>query len=199
GNSTTGHTDFFRRYFKNDSITMTFSGEDCLIILITDHIPLWKVPKHITEELIHNKIQIVLQEWEKYFYPVEKVFFSGINPHAGESGLLGKEDIVITNAIKKLKKNYSLDFSGPFSADSLFLKKNANSMMVYMYHDQALSWFKERYGFLGLNITLGLPFLRFSMDHGTAFDLYGNNQAYYLGCFYLLKETLRVQREINGN
>ena len=192
-----GHTDFFRKYFKKNSITMTFMGGNNLMVLITDHIPLHAVPGQITEELIYNKVQIVLQEWKRYFSPVREVLFAGINPHAGESGLLGKEDIKITNVIKKLNESFSIKFSGPFSADGLSLKKKEdNSMMVFMYHDQGLSWFKERYGFMGLNITLGLPFLRFSVDHGTAFDLYGKNQAYYLGCFYLLKESLKAQRKI---
>ena len=200
GNPTTGHTDFFRRRFENKSIAMTFLGGEDLVLLMTEHMPLRDVAEEITEELIFAKTRIVLQEWKRYFYPVEEVFFSGINPHAGENGLLGKEDIRIVGAIKKLRKEFSVKFSGPFSADGLSMqKKGKNSMMVYMYHDQALCFFKERHGFFGLNITLGLPFLRFSVDHGTAFDLYGKNRAYYLGCFHLLKEALSIQRKIHGN
>ena len=199
GKATAGHTDFFRHYFKNNSIAMTFFGENDLMVLVTDHIPLKNVATEITEELISAKVRIVLREWEKYYYPVEEVFFSGINPHAGEQGLLGKEDAKIGKAINGLKKDFSVKFSGPFSADSMSMKKKEkNSLMVYMYHDQALCWFKKSHGFFGFNITLGLPFLRFSVDHGTAFDLYGKDRAYYLGCFCLLKEALKVQRKIHG-
>ena len=198
GKSTRGHTDLFRRWFDNQHLVMAFSNKNDLLVLMTDHIPLREVSKSISMESIIKKTLVAIEEWEKYFYPVKEVLFSGINPHAGENGLLGDEDVSIDMAIKELKKKKNCLFKGPFAGDSLSMKSGMGKMMVYMFHDQGLGWFKEKHRFLGMNITLGLPFLRFSVDHGTAFDLYGKCQASYQGCFHLLKEALKAQEKIDG-
>lgn len=198
GRPARGHTELFRRRFDNDHLVMAFSNEDDLLVLMTDHIPLCEVSKSISTDLITKKTLLAIKAWEKYFYPIKEVFFAGINPHAGENGLLGDEDHAVHMAVKRLQKKKSCLFKGPFSGDSLSMKSGKGKMMVYMYHDQGLGWFKEKHRFSGMNITLGLPFLRFSVDHGTAFDLYGKGQACYSGCLKLLEEALKVQEKING-
>lgn len=190
-----GYTEFFRTFYNNKNIAMTFKGIDQNILLITDHIPLKEVSSFITKDLIVNKINITLKNFKKYFSSFDEVIFAGINPHAGEGGVLGVEDKCIEEAITILEKSYGKIFKGPYSGDVLhsYHDKNINQLLVYMYHDQGLAQFKSRYGLIGLNITLGLPFLRLSVDHGTAFLLYGKNKANISGMLYLLRQAFEVQ------
>jgi 4-hydroxythreonine-4-phosphate dehydrogenase len=189
-----GYTEFFRSYFGNKNISMTFKGLAQNILLITDHIPLKDITTKITAKVIEEKIQITLENFKKYFYAFDEVVFSGINPHAGENGILGNEEKVITEAMNTLTKSYGSIFSGPFSGDTLHHHHHPekHQLFVYMYHDQGLAQFKSQYGLIGLNITLGLPFLRLSVDHGTAFDLYGKNKANISGMLYLFKQAFEV-------
>ncbi len=189
-----GYTEFFRSYFNNKNISMTFKGLTQNVLLITDHIPLKIVSSTIDETIILEKLKITLDNFKKYFFKFDEIIFSGINPHAGENGLLGDEEIAIKKAIPRLVKSYGNIFSGPYSGDTLHHYKNTklNQLFVYMYHDQGLAQFKSQYGVIGLNITLGLPFLRLSVDHGTAFDLYGKNKANISGMIYLFKQAFEV-------
>ena len=198
----TGHTDFFRKYFKIKDISMVFSSPTDNVLLITDHLPLKDVSKSISEKLIVDKISLTLKNFPKYFHSFEEVLISGINPHAGEGGILGSEDQKINKAILKLEKAFKkIKFVGPLSGDSLHFHENPEKkqLKVYMYHDQGLASFKAKNGLVGLNISLGLPFLRMSVDHGTAFSLYGKNQANCLGCYYLLIKALEVQNGVRSN
>jgi 4-hydroxythreonine-4-phosphate dehydrogenase len=202
GKACTGHTDFFRKYYKVKEISMVFSSPEESVLLITDHIPLKDVAKDITEKIIVDKINLTLKDYPKYFHPFEEVLISGINPHAGEGGLLGNEDKKIADAIEKLKVGFKkIKFLGPLSGDSLHFHKNPDKrqLKVYMYHDQGLVSFKARNDVIGLNISLGLPFLRMSVDHGTAFSLYGKNKANCLGCYYLLIKALEVHNGARSN
>lgn len=189
-----GYTEFFRAYFNNKNISMTFKGLAQNVLLITDHISLKKVPQTITSDLIIHKVQITLDNFKKYFFSFDEIIFSGINPHAGENGILGDEENQIKTAISKLEKSYGKIFIGPISGDTLHNLHNPakNQLLVYMYHDQGLAQFKAQYGLIGLNITLGLPFLRLSVDHGTAFELYGKNKANISGMLYLFKNCFEV-------
>ncbi len=196
GKNMAGYTEFFRAYFGNNNIAMTFKGLHQNILLMTDHLPLKDVPSSINEDLIVNKLSLALDNFKKYFFAFDEVIFAGINPHAGEGGILGKEEIHICNAIVKLEKSYGKIFKGPLSGDTLHHAENKEKkqLMVYMFHDQGLPQFKSQYGLIGLNITLGLPFLRLSVDHGTAFELYGKNKANITGMLYLLKNSFEVSR-----
>lgn len=196
GKNMAGYTEFFRTFFNNKNISMTFKGLHQNVLLITDHLPLKKVPAAITEDLIVEKLSLTLNNFKKYFFPFEEVIFAGINPHAGENGILGDEEKHIHSAITKLEKNYGKIFKGPVSGDTLHYveDKSRKQLMVYMFHDQGLPQFKSQYGLIGLNITLGLPFLRLSVDHGTAFELYGKNKANITGMLYLLKNCFEVSR-----
>lgn len=193
-----GHTEFFRSYFNNQSILMLFRAINHNILLITDHISLKTVPSSIKKKLILEKLEIALNEFPKYFNKLNEIIFSGLNPHAGEQGILGNEEIEIESAIEILKQKYSNVFKGPYSGDSLhFYENTLNQLFVYMYHDQGLATFKSKFGLLGLNITLGLPFIRLSVDHGTAFELYGKNKASTLGMIYLLQEAFCIQKKLS--
>ncbi len=189
-----GYTEFFRSYFNNKNISMTFKGLAQNVLLVTDHIAIKDISKTITEDLIVNKVKITLENFKKYFNSFDEVIFSGINPHAGENGILGDEEKYIKQAILKLEKSYGKIFKGPVSGDTLhYLHDDSKKqLLVYMHHDQGLAQFKSLYGLLGLNITLGLPFLRLSVDHGTAFELYGKNKANISGMLYLFKQAFEV-------
>lgn len=192
GKNVSGHTEYFRKRYQNENIVMFFKSYEANVLLITDHIPLKEVPTKINSDLIHNKIKICVDNYTKYFGNLNEVIISGINPHAGEGGILGHEEKVITEAIKDLTVKQKV--SGPLPADGLFINGNFahDKLFVYMYHDQGLAPFKTMFKSKGANITLGLPFLRLSVDHGTAFDLYGKDMADYMGCFYVLKMALKV-------
>lgn len=194
GISCAGYTEFFRAYYQNTNISMTFKGLTQNVLLITDHIPLKEVTNQITAELIQNKVQLTLDNFKKYFYQFNDVIFSGINPHAGENGILGNEEIHIKTAMVNLEKGYGSLFKGPFSGDTLhhYLDSSKKQLFVYMFHDQGLAQFKSQHGLIGLNITLGLPFLRLSVDHGTAFDLYGKNKANVTGMLFLFQQAFEV-------
>lgn len=178
-----GHTEYFREYFKIKDLSMFFNLNDSNVLLLSDHIPLKNVSTFLTEEIIINKVMNCLK-----FKQFKDVYFSGINPHAGEEGLLGNEDKIINKAINKLKANYkNINFHGPLSGDTLYFNKSLDNLLVYSFHDQALAAFKTHNKLFGANITLGMPFIRYSVDHGTAFNLFGKNVADYRGCLNILR------------
>ncbi len=193
-----GYTEFLRARFNCPNVAMLFMAPSDLTLLVTDHIPLKNVSATITSNLIEAKVEQCLEGLKKYFSLPDEVLVAGINPHCGENGILGDEDGVIPPAIEKLTTNYSsIKFFGPYSADTLhFHRRSCSQLKVYMYHDQGLPLFKAIHGTVGLNISLGLPFLRMSVDHGTAFELYGRNIADESGALFLLKAALAAQKKI---
>ena len=189
GKQTFGHTDFLQKYYSLDTVSMNFQSHDEHILLITDHIPLSTVSEVISSELIIKKLDTVLKE-----YQYQTVSLSGINPHSGENGLLGNEDIEITNAILELKRKYpSIKFNGPIPGDTLMIEPSSpDHLLVFMYHDQGLGIFKTKNKVVGINRTFGLPIKRLSVDHGTAFDKLFTDTADYYGCYYVMMESLRL-------
>jgi 4-hydroxythreonine-4-phosphate dehydrogenase len=187
-----GHTEYFREYFQDANILMSFISKRLNVLLLTDHVQLKNVGSLISKELIISKVNTFLNEI-KNIRKIKRILFSGINPHCGENGLMGDEDGVICSAISELNTNqYSL--IGPLAGDTLFFEDNSpEDLFVYAYHDQGLTVFKQNNGLQGINLTLGMPFIRVSPDHGTAASLYGKNKANYLGMNYLLDEVLKWQ------
>lgn len=188
-----GYTEFLRYYFKNKNLAMFFYSDEIKILLLTDHIPHKNISKTLTQEFITSKIKLSLKSLKAHrIFNPEKIYMSGLNPHAGENQLLGKEEIHFIKAITQLKiKN----LEGPLPGDTFHLKQNSsNNLLIYSSHEQGLPFFKSNAKFLGANITLGLPFIRLSVDHGTAFEIYGKNKANYLGCLYCLKKSLGLHQ-----
>lgn len=186
-----GHTELFRYIYKNQSIPMSFIGPKANALLLSDHLPLKDVP-NLSLELIYNRLKIGLHGFLDHQLNIEHVYLSGINPHAGEGGLLGNEDRLIIDLQIKIAKDFPhIKVTGPISGDALHYKASKNSLLVYVYHDQGLSFFKSHSGLLGINTTFGLPFLRLSVDHGTAFDLYGKNIADFTSMIYLFDFVFR--------
>jgi 4-hydroxythreonine-4-phosphate dehydrogenase len=192
-----GHTEFFRSHFNNEDLGMFFSSPDLQVLLLSDHVPVSRLGELITEDLVYQRLKVALRSLKLWRWPIGRVLISGLNPHAGEGGLIGSEDSRIKFAINRLRGELKIDMSGPYSGDTMLLEKGSvNDLLVYTFHDQGLGAFKGLQGFVGSNITLGLPFLRFSPDHGTSFGLYGRNVADYRGCSFALKQALHKLKEV---
>lgn len=183
-----GHTDYFRKKFPDTTPVMIFKSKNSYVSLLTEHIPLSEVEEKITKPLVINKVKTLLNS----HFEFNQFIFSGINPHCGEEGLMGSADHSLKEYIKELSTSYPhIQFLGPLSGDTLPLKAtSATSCLIAANHDQGLAPLKGSSGFRAVNITAGLPFLRVSPDHGTAFDLYGKNRSNYLGMHCTICEAL---------
>lgn len=174
-----GHTDYLAKEF-NETALMFMIHDNLRVGLLTDHVPVNEVSTHLNEALIFNKVKIV-NETLKQDFRIEKpkIAVLGLNPHAGDNGVIGKEDDeIIKPALKKIFDSGVLVF-GPYSADSFF---GSNQYKQYdavlaVYHDQGLIPFKTMSFGNGVNYTAGLSKIRTSPDHGTAFDIAGKNIA----------------------
>jgi 4-hydroxythreonine-4-phosphate dehydrogenase len=195
-----GHTEYFRHVYQNSSLPMFFYGPDYQIMLLSDHEPVAKLSPLLKENYIKEKILITVDSMKKWKLPLKRVLLSGFNPHAGENGLLGQEEEGLKKLLPKLRQKYTdLEFNGPIPADTMvFSHRDHNDLLVYWFHDQGLGVFKGHHGLIGANITLGMPFLRLSVDHGTAFDLFGKNQADERGCYYVLKLAHEFSKRIEN-
>lgn len=168
-----GHTEFLMHLSSSNKTRMLFYHEKFSVLLHTIHIPLHDVFDSINEIDLIKDISEGAKDFKKTTKIEPEIVVCGINPHAGEHGKIGKEDFQITNAVKKLQ-NLGLKIKGPFPADTLFSKVMgfANHTLVYaMYHDQGLIPIKTLFPNSSINVTLGLPFIRTSVNHGTAFDI----------------------------
>ena len=193
-----GHTEFFRSHYQKADLGMFFSAEGLKVLLLSDHAPINKLSEMMTEELIYSRLKTALFTLQQWSWPTKRILVSGLNPHAGEKGLIGHEDERITKAIKRLTSELKIDISGPYPGDTmLFEQRSPDDVLVYIFHDQGLGVFKGLRGFIGSNITLGLPYPRFSPDHGTSFGLYGKNIADYRGCKFSLNEAIKLLKKVS--
>ena len=174
-----GHTGYFEEKFNKKGL-MFLVTEDLKVAVSTHHIPIAQVAENISKEKIKKQIRVLNQTVIEDFNSTRpKIAVLGFNPHAGDGGVIGKEEIeVIAPAIKELSDNGILAF-GPFPADSFFQpgKYKSFDAVLAMYHDQGLAPFKTLAYEEGVNYTAGLPFIRTSPDHGTAYDIAGKNVA----------------------
>ncbi|MGD9803687.1 MAG: 4-hydroxythreonine-4-phosphate dehydrogenase PdxA [Hyphomicrobiaceae bacterium] len=181
-----GHTEFLGelagRYVPGRAWTpvMMLASDELRVVPLTVHIPLAAVPSSVTYERILDVCRITARDLASRFGIARaRIAVAGLNPHAGEDGSLGREEIeIIAPAIKALRRE-GLDVTGPHSADTLFhgAARARYDVAVCMYHDQALIPIKTLSFDTGVNVTLGLPFIRTSPDHGTAFDIAGTGTA----------------------
>lgn len=176
----TGHTPFLKEAFQADDVLMLMIAENMKVALLTEHLAIMDVAKNISKEQIIKKIQLLKNSLIKDF-GVERprIAVLGLNPHAGDEGLVGKEEKeIIRPAILESKKNDCI-VMGPYSADAFFARGNHEKFdaVLAMYHDQGLIPFKSLALGEGTNFTAGIPTIRTSPDHGTAFDIAGKNIA----------------------
>ena len=192
-----GHTEYFRAFYRRPELGMYFSSPKLQVLLLSDHVAVKDLSSTLTEEVIYNRLLTSINTLEKWCWPIKRILISGMNPHAGENGLIGDEDKRVTNAIKRLSSETEINMKGPLPGDTMLLEQTASSdLLVYLFHDQGLGVFKGLQGFIGSNITLGLPYPRFSPDHGTSYSLFGKNQADYRGCAFSLKEAVNMLKKV---
>ena len=175
-----GHTEYLAEHSNTKRVVMMLATEGLRVALATTHLPLRDVPAAITSDLLETCLRILQSELiNKFAIAQPRILVCGLNPHAGENGHLGREEIeIITPLLKKLNaEGYNL--IGPLPADSLFTPKHLNNTdaVLAMYHDQGLPVLKYQGFGKAVNITLGLPFIRTSVDHGTALELAGSGKA----------------------
>ena len=189
-----GHTDWLAKSFNVKDYVMCFYGEKMIVSLVTTHIPLKKVPESISAEKIF-KVALLSYDFLKRLGKKEpKIALCGLNPHAGEKGLLGdEEETIIKEALEKCWEN-NIPVSGPYPSDSLFywVYKKRFDLVIALYHDQGLIPFKLVHFEDGVNITLGLPVIRTSPCHGTAYDIAGKGIANPFSFISALKLALRL-------
>jgi 4-hydroxythreonine-4-phosphate dehydrogenase len=175
-----GHTEYLTSYSNVDDSLMFMVYNELRVGIATNHLPLTEVPKHLTKEVIVSKLKLMDQSLRRDFSIVRpRIAVLGLNPHAGENGVLGSEESeVIIPAIEAATKEGILAF-GPYASDGFFGSGNFKKFdaVLAMYHDQGLTPFKAMAGGEGVNFTAGLPIVRTSPDHGTAFEIAGKNEA----------------------
>jgi 4-hydroxythreonine-4-phosphate dehydrogenase len=176
----TGHTPYLKETFKADDVVMLMVAENMKVALLTEHVAIGDVAKNITKEQIIKKINLLKNSLKKDFgIDKPKIAVLGLNPHAGDEGLVGKEEKeIIRPAVVEVKKNDCV-VMGPYSADAFFARGSHEKFdaVLAMYHDQGLIPFKSLALGEGTNFTAGLSVIRTSPDHGTAFDIAGKNLA----------------------
>jgi 4-hydroxythreonine-4-phosphate dehydrogenase len=168
-----GHTDLLAELCGVRDVAMMFWSERLRVVLATIHIPLSQVPLALSRDRMASVIRLVNAELPKFGFPSPRIAVAGLNPHAGEDGLLGREDLdVIAPAVSEARST-GARVSGPFPADTIFVRA-ANGefdVVIACYHDQGLIPVKLLAFGRAVNVTLGLPIVRTSVDHGTAFDI----------------------------
>ncbi len=175
-----GHTEFFAERSHTPKVVMMLATEGLRVALATTHLPLKDVASAITHESLHEVITILIRELtEKFAIQNPKILVAGLNPHAGEGGHLGMEEIDTIIPVMESFKHSPATLIGPLPADTLFTPHHLNQAdaVLAMYHDQGLPVLKHKGFGKAVNITLGLPYIRTSVDHGTALDLAGKGSA----------------------
>lgn len=191
-----GHTRWLQLQTQTDDVVMMLASPKLKVALVTDHVPLKDVPSLITEARIFSKLSILIRSMKDFFgLKQPAITVSGLNPHAGEGGHLGQEEeLIIKPSLEKFRISSDAKILGPLSADSMFIPSTLNTTDAFlaMYHDQGLTGFKSLSFNQAANITLGLPFIRTSVDHGTACNLAGTHQI-HLGSFH---EAVRIAQQL---
>src|ERR1700759_800998 len=200
----TGHTPFLKQAFAVKDVLMLMSSENFRVGLVTEHVPVSEITKNITRETIISKLNIMKESLIRDFgIDKPRIAVLGLNPHAGDDGLIGREEEdIIKPAIKDTKHNMLV--YGPYSADAFFARNQHQKFdgVLAMYHDQGLIPFKSLAFGEGINYTAGLPVIRTSPDHGTAFDIAGKNKAdtgSFLAAVYGFLYIYQKRKEFNEN
>ena len=195
GQAFSGHTEYLAQLTQTRRVIMMLATEGLRVALVTTHLPLKEISPAITKELLTEIITLLHHELKvKFSIKNPEIAICGLNPHAGEDGHMGREEIeTIIPVIQKLKKQ-GMKLTGPIPADTIFTQKYLSQAdtILAMYHDQGLPVLKYKGFGQAVNITLGLPFVRTSVDHGTALDLAGSNKINSGSLFYAIKTALEM-------
>lgn len=200
GYSFTGHTEFLKQFCNATEVVMMLAGPTLKVALATTHLPLSQVSTAITSDLLLGIIRILNQAlMERFGMTHPKIAVAGLNPHAGESGYLGDEEIkIISPSLKKLQQEGIL-VDGPFPADTMYSIENRAYYDVFltMYHDQGLPVIKFVDFEEAVNVTLGLPIIRTSVDHGTAQSLAGTGKANPSSLVAAVQMAYQMAQQVN--
>ena len=174
----TGHTGFLRDACGKEDVVMLLVADALRVALATEHVPLADVPRLITPERIDRKLRILIEGLKSVFgIEAPRIAVAGLNPHAGESGHLGREEIDVLEPVCRRWRADGAAVEGPLPGDTIFQGAAEADAILAMYHDQGLPVLKYASFGKATNVTLGLPFVRTSVDHGTALDLAGTGKA----------------------
>lgn len=175
-----GHTEFLAELGKVDRSVMMLTAPELSVVPVTIHIPLEQVKHELTPDLLADTIRITHHALIRDFaLTAPRIAVAGLNPHAGEGGVMGREEIELITPVLNQLRTEGIDISGPLPADTMFhpAARETYDVAICMYHDQALIPIKTLNFSAGVNVTLGLPFIRTSPDHGTAFGIAGQGTA----------------------
>jgi 4-hydroxythreonine-4-phosphate dehydrogenase len=175
----TGHTEFLAELTGTPQVVMMLVGGGLRVALVTTHLPLKEVSAAITRQSLEQTIRILHRDLKQRFALANpRILVAGLNPHAGESGHMGREEIDIIDPVLETLRAEGMDLAGPLPADSLFTRHHlqGSDCQLAMYHDQGLPVLKYASFGGGVNVTLGLPIIRTSVDHGTALTLAGTGK-----------------------
>ncbi len=186
-----GHTEYFMEAFSVERVEMIFASSEMNLILTTRHIPLSKVASQITYDRLKEVI-ITANEFRLAVGDDRPIGVCGLNPHAGEEGLLGLEEKQIFIPVIGELSSKGIPVKGPFPADTIFLKRDNFSIIVANYHDQGLAVLKTLSMKTAVNITWGLPIVRTSVSHGTAFDIRGKFIADESSMYWAIKWAVKL-------
>lgn len=175
-----GHTEYYQEFAGVDRVVMMLATKSLRVALVTTHLPLRDVADAVTKQRLYQVIDILIHDLKtKFKIAKPRILVCGLNPHAGEDGYLGREEIEVINPVLESYHKQGIDLSLCLPADTLFTPENLKDAdaVLAMYHDQGLPVLKSQGFGEAVNITLGLPFIRTSVDHGTALSLAGTGQA----------------------
>jgi 4-hydroxythreonine-4-phosphate dehydrogenase len=170
-----GHTDLLAHLTGSPRVAMMFYAEELRVVLATIHVPIAEVPRLLTRELVDGIIELTAREMPRFGYPRPRLALAGLNPHAGEHGVIGGEDEAILRPAVDGARARGIDITGPWPGDTVFGRaaRGEFDLVIACYHDQGLIPVKLLAFGRAVNVTLGLPIVRTSVDHGTAFDIAG--------------------------
>jgi 4-hydroxythreonine-4-phosphate dehydrogenase len=174
-----GHTDLLAHLCGVPRVAMLFHAPELNVVLATVHIPLSEVPRMLTREVIAETITLTAAAMPSFGFERPRIAVAGLNPHAGEEGLLGSEEQAVVSPAVEHARGAGIDVRGPFPADTVFTRaaRGEFDVVIACYHDQGLIPVKLLAFGRAVNVTIGLPIVRTSVDHGTAFDIAGKGVA----------------------
>jgi 4-hydroxythreonine-4-phosphate dehydrogenase len=174
-----GHTDLLAHLCGVDRYAMLFYSPTLVVVLATVHVPLADVPRLLSQSKLTDIISLTAESMPQFGVTHPRVAVAGLNPHAGEAGLLGSEDAQVIAPAVEAARAAGINVSGPWPGDTIFLRASRGEfdVVVACYHDQGLIPIKLLAFGKAVNVTIGLPIIRTSVDHGTAFDIAGQNKA----------------------
>ena len=195
-----GHTDLLAHLTGAPRVAMMFYAESLRVVLATVHIPLAEVPRALTRDVLEGTIELAARELPRFGLASPRLALAGLNPHAGEHGVIGREEDDVLAPAVAASRARGIDVAGPFPADTVFVRamRGEFDAVVACYHDQGLIPIKLVAFGRAVNVTLGLPIVRTSVDHGTAFDIAGKDIADPSSLIEAIKLAVRLAQIRNS-